>query len=233
MDTQFAENLIDSTGSTTGSLTESQFIDLLQNNPQLAQGLNSVEGGDSSTTVDQLFQKLSDGSSSISLSELGSALGQVREQMQQDGPIGPPPDAASTSSSIDLSTSPSAALSSSSSVDVSTSSSVDVTGSTTIGELSADGVSASGKGHHAHHAGGGGLDAGTSSAVDTSTSSSIDLSSSSSLGTLTSLESSTDLSSVVSVLEQVLQNLQQQQQGYNQSGASNPAPTISVFQTST
>jgi len=91
LDTQFAQQLINQSGSSNGSLNENEFIQLLQNNPQLAQGLAGVEGGSSSTTVDQLYQKLSDGNGSISLSQLGTALGQLRSQMQSSGSLPPTP----------------------------------------------------------------------------------------------------------------------------------------------
>ena len=128
LDTQFAQQLINQSGSSNGSLNENEFIQLLQNNPQLAQGLAGVEGGSSSTTVDQLYQKLSDGNGSISLSQLGTALGKLRSQMQSSGSLPPAPPSDSGQPS---------AISNS---DTDSSSASIVTGSTTMGQLEENGL---------------------------------------------------------------------------------------------
>jgi len=132
LDTQFAQQLVNQSGSSDGSMNENEFIKLLQNNPQLAQGLAGVEGGSSSTTIDQLYQKLSDGNGSISLSQLGTALGQLRSKMQSSESLPPPPlSDGGQPSAIDSSATDSSSAS-------------NVTGSTTVGQLVEDALASYG-----------------------------------------------------------------------------------------
>ena len=191
LDTQFAQKLINQSGSSNGSLNENEFIQLLQNNPQLAQGLAGVEGGSSSTTVDQLYQKLSDGNGSISLSQLGTALGQLRSQMQSSGSLPPTPPSDGGE--------PSATTSS----DTDSSSGSNVSGSTTIGQLEESVLANYG--------------------INSSTASGISTSADASGG------STSDLTSVVAQLEQVLK--QWQTQGYSEDGTATSTGSVSFFNT--